>query len=875
MLDGSSGTDSCVQLVGSGATTVTRNCDGKITISSTDNNTDTNTTYSLCAAQTGGNNTDPNIFLDGSAGTDSCLQLAGSGATNVTRTCDGKITISSTDTNTDTTYTAGTGLTLTGTEFDANVSATQQTTGANTVTSTASRTYAVQVDGSDNLVVNVPWSDTDTNTTYTAGTNLCLNGTEFNVCGTVPTATSASCATGAIFNATCVDATNVYASAVLETPLIQSNDYSCNVCDITIQPGRSLYVAPNAGASIFCCVNGATNVVCLDCGVNLCMGGGVNFGNSSATIHGRVCSQGFVAHQFHDLTGCNNYVHLCASESYSIDHWLLEGVGNGIISTCSDCGIRFQRGHGALFQNYMYEMKCLCHNFYVCGVGSCSNYVRFKVFDTGTCTIGSHCATVSLASSAVLANQCFRHSGTFCFNSCYCAGSDNFIMGHSTGCCIVSGSCAHTHIGKNAGQYVGGTSSVHGCSTAIGYSALQCGCSPSSSYGQTAIGAFASRYNAGPYNTVIGYSAGCGSSTITASYANTFIGAFAAYRIQTGVDNVAIGNSSAGCLREGNYNIAIGSKAGCKNYYLSGQIAIGHEAGCGNCLYGGCNVYVGYQPARNLRCSIGPSVIMGFRAACGIISSGFLGHTVSIGTDTLLNSRRICCTVAIGSYAGRNAQCSLNNTYIGYCAGGTSGVSGTTQCCSTISNIFIGACAGVNGGPGRCNTVIGVGAGYRVSCGTNLGCNNTLIGYGAGACQCFPGFIGLADVTGTCSNMLILGNCLNTCSLVKVAWTTVSDCRDKSCFSCVPHGLDFVRALKPTAYKFKCNGRNNPEVEDKTRYGFLAQDVLALEGDNPVIVTENAPDSLGLSDQHLIPVLVNAIKELASRVETLESCINA
>ena len=162
-LTGSDSSTDDVKIASGTNVTVTRTDANTITVSSTD----TNTTYS---AGTGLSLTGT-VFAN--TAPDQTVVLTGSGATSVSGTYP-NFTISSTDTNTVYTLPAATSTVRGGIEL---FSDTVQSVAATAVSATASRTYGVQVNSSGQAVVNVPWSDT--NTTYTAGTGLTLSGTQF------------------------------------------------------------------------------------------------------------------------------------------------------------------------------------------------------------------------------------------------------------------------------------------------------------------------------------------------------------------------------------------------------------------------------------------------------------------------------------------------------------------------------------------------------------------------------------------------------------------------------------------------------------------------------------------------------------------------
>jgi hypothetical protein len=229
---------------------------------------------------------------------------------------------------------------------------------------------------------------------------------------------------------------------------------------------------------------------------------------------------------------------------------------------------------------------------------------------------------------------------------------------------------------------------------------------------------------------------------------------------------------------------------------------------------------------------------------------------VAIGTNALsINTSSY--NTAIGQNAMALNTTGEHNTAIGRFALGSATGAGSY-------NVAVGGTSLSANTSGNYN----VGIGFQALSLNTTGSGNISIGQYPSSGSNNPVF----SIT-TQNDRISMGSTGVTNAYVQVAWTVVSDARDKTNFAPVPHGLDFVNKLSPTAYQFKVN-REDDTPTGAVRYGFKAQDILALEGDNPVIIDSEDLEKLRFNSDSLIPVLVNAIKELTARLETLENKVN-
>ena len=168
-------------------------------------------------------------------------------------------------------------------------------------------------------------------------------------------------------------------------------------------------------------------------------------------------------------------------------------------------------------------------------------------------------------------------------------------------------------------------------------------------------------------------------------------------------------------------------------------------------------------------------------------------------------------------------------------------------------NVAIGRYANMLATGGN-NTSVGYNAGYN----TTSGANNSNFGSGA------------QPSSATVSNEITLGNSSNDnlrCNDTSIS--SLSDGRDKTDVVDLPAGLDFLNTLRPV--KFKWQTRDGNIKDGRIRAGFIAQELQSAQEDYKYLdlVMENNPERLEAKQEHLVPVLVQAVKELSAKNDEL------
>ena len=351
---------------------------------------------------------------------------------------------------------------------------------------------------------------------------------------------------------------------------------------------------------------------------------------------------------------------------------------------------------------------------------------------------------------------------------------------------------------------------------------------------------------------VVGYQAGfnCTGNSVTA------LGWQAAYAgNQDG--SVSIGTSAHGTGFAANDAVAVGSLAAYTGT-ATGSVAIGKRAG-----YNGNDktnsVLIGFDAGRSA--SSTGHISIGYQAGYTNTSGS---ENTNIGYEAGYSNSTNGSRTTVGYQAGKFHTGSLS-TFLGYQAGlGVSSSSVGTQ------NTGVGRTALTALTSGAYNTALGSAAGNAITSGTsnvvigrssagslNTGSNNIVIGHNANVSS------------GSVDNEITLGDANITTLRCQVQTiSALSDSRDKTNVQPSPYGLDLISQLQPVTFDW--NMRDGAKVGQKD-LGFIAQKLQEVDDENLQLVYDNNPDRLEASYGRLIPVLVQAIKELKAEVELLKN----
>ena len=403
--------------------------------------------------------------------------------------------------------------------------------------------------------------------------------------------------------------------------------------------------------------------------------------------------------------------------------------------------------------------------------------------------------------------------------------------------------------------------------------------------------------------TIQGLTVGKGGGTIASS---TVLGFNALSANTSGIQNCAFGYNALSSNLSGNYSSAFGTNAMTSNT-ASNNNAFGVNAlllnttGAQNCAFGtgalatnttsNNNTAVGYQAlSQNLastNTAVGVNALQFNTTGANNTAVGYIAlrdnltgtHNIAIGNNALQLNTTGTGNIAIGVQA-LQANTGANNSAVGYLAliNNTTGASNSAFGTSALSTNLSGSnmtavgynSLSANSTGGTC-TAVGADA-----LAVSTGASNTAIGYAAGstlttgATNVFVGRNAQPSAI-TISNEVNIynGSVVARFQGAAAAWSFVSDARDKDNIENLSFGLDFIKQLQPR--KFSWNIRNSDVDKGKESAGFIAQELASVVESQSAnclgLVYTNDPNQFSIAQTNLIPVLVNAIKELNAKFE--------
>ena len=401
----------------------------------------------------------------------------------------------------------------------------------------------------------------------------------------------------------------------------------------------------------------------------------------------------------------------------------------------------------------------------------------------------------------------------------------------------------NTLIGYDAGTAI--TSSDN--NTAIGFEALKSQTDGGGNGQNTAVGAQALKTTTGFQNVAVG----CQALEDATGNVNTAVGFQACFEISSGHSNCAFGYSALRSQTTASANSAFGYMAGYSNTSGTLNTFIGYYAGMAN-TEGQKNTFLGYDAGKAVTTGEG---------------NVFVGAEAGASTTTTNDN------VGIGRVAMKLNTTGEDNVAIGPVT--------LYQNTTGDKNVAIGYRSQYWNDGGNYNVSVGADALYDVTTGTN----NICIGYNAGSSSSPSG-----EIT-TQSHRICLGD--NNITNIYCADTSISssDSRDKTDVTSFTIGLNWIEALRPVTYRWDRRTWYGTDDEpfgtpdgskkrQRLHIGFLAQEALEVEkangygnsnDDSLLINLTDDGMSYGMKYERLVPILVNAIKELSTRVKALEA----